>query len=161
MELLKQAYAFIWEYLSFSIYQFNMDKSQNISGTYWSLSVTPNPATFSYDQNVGYYVDPETKFYFDQKTGYYFNNDTRKWCTWDATYSTYFPIEDTSTVCGGYSSSHVQFLWATSLQAEKTSNAGATNGPAEQTAEEKKSEEKAEEAKVRGQFRFHFHMRSL
>lgn len=90
--------------------------------------VTPNPATFSYDQNVGYYVDPETKFYFDQKTGYYFNNDTRKWCTWDATYSTYFPIEDTST-------------------AEKTSNAGATNGPAEQTAEEKKSEEKAEEAK--------------
>ncbi|VDO69134.1 unnamed protein product [Heligmosomoides polygyrus] len=60
--------------------------------------VTPNPATFSYDQNVGYYVDPETKFYFDQKTGYYFNNDTRKWCTWDATYSTYFPIEDTSTV---------------------------------------------------------------
>lgn len=57
--------------------------------------VTPNPATFSYDQNSGYYLDPETKFFYDQKTGYYFNNDTRKWCTWDPTYSTYFPVEDT------------------------------------------------------------------
>ncbi|KAK6030224.1 Zn-finger in Ran binding protein, partial [Ostertagia ostertagi] len=63
----------------------------------FSKYVTPNPATFCYDQTAGYYVDPETKFYYDQKTGYYFNNDTRKWCTWDATYSTYFPIEENTT----------------------------------------------------------------
>ncbi|VDK70820.1 unnamed protein product [Cylicostephanus goldi] len=61
----------------------------------FSKYVTPNPATFSYDQNSGYYLDPETKFFYDQKTGYYYNNDTRKWCSWDPTYSTYFPVEDT------------------------------------------------------------------
>ncbi|PIO68469.1 g-patch domain protein [Teladorsagia circumcincta] len=70
-----------------------------ISGlqTLVTIPVTPNPATFCYDQTAGYYVDPETKFYYDQKTGYYFNNDTRKWCTWDATYSTYFPIEENTS----------------------------------------------------------------
>ncbi|VDM57126.1 unnamed protein product [Angiostrongylus costaricensis] len=62
----------------------------------FSKYVVPNPATFCFDQTSGYYLDPETKFYYDPKTGYYFNNDTRKWCTWDATYSTYFPIEDST-----------------------------------------------------------------
>ncbi|KHJ76093.1 hypothetical protein OESDEN_24288, partial [Oesophagostomum dentatum] len=46
----------------------------------FSKYVTPNPATFTYDQNTGYYLDPETKFFYDQKSGYYFNNETRKWC---------------------------------------------------------------------------------
>ncbi|EYB95848.1 hypothetical protein Y032_0155g3053 [Ancylostoma ceylanicum] len=95
----------------------------------FSKYVTPNPATFSYDQNSGYYLDPETKFFYDQKTGYYFNNDTRKWCTWDPTYSTYFPVEDTS-------------------QNQATTSANGANTTETQPATtEAKSGEKAEEPK--------------
>ncbi|KIH43587.1 Zn-finger in Ran binding protein [Ancylostoma duodenale] len=95
----------------------------------FSKYVTPNPATFSYDQNSGYYLDPETKFFYDQKTGYYFNNDTRKWCTWDPTYSTYFPVEDTSQ-----------------NQATTSAN-GANTTETQPTTTEAKSGEKAEEPK--------------
>ncbi|KAK6731123.1 hypothetical protein RB195_007533 [Necator americanus] len=95
----------------------------------FSKYVTPNLATFTYDQSTGYYLDPETKFFYDQKTGYYFNNDTRKWCTWDATYSTYFPVEDTS-------------------QNQATTSANNTNTTETQaTTTEAKSEEKTEEPK--------------
>uniref|UniRef100_A0A7I4XTY4 RNA-binding protein 5 n=1 Tax=Haemonchus contortus TaxID=6289 RepID=A0A7I4XTY4_HAECO len=95
----------------------------------FSKYVTPNPATFCYDQTAGYYIDPETKFYYDQKTGFYFNNETRKWCTWDATYSTYFPIEEPA----GESTSTA------------TTSASAQPAEAAPAAEEKKPEEKPEE----------------
>ncbi|KAJ1365677.1 hypothetical protein KIN20_026085 [Parelaphostrongylus tenuis] len=94
----------------------------------FSKYVVPNPATFCFDQTSGYYLDPETKFYYDPKTGYYFNNDTRKWCTWDATYSTYFPIEDTTNV---------------STTVENTTTTAAVT----QSNEENKSNEKQEEPK--------------
>lgn len=58
----------------------------------------PNPLTFVHDPNVGYYVDPITKFCYDSATGYYFNNETARWCTWDMTYSTYFPVETPAPV---------------------------------------------------------------
>ncbi|KHJ89423.1 g-patch domain protein [Oesophagostomum dentatum] len=93
--------------------------------------ITPNPATFTYDQNTGYYLDPETKFFYDQKSGYYFNNETRKWCTWDPTYSTYFPVEDT-----------------TQNQNQAASTAATTSTTETQpAATEAKTEEKTEEPK--------------
>ncbi|CAI5440522.1 unnamed protein product [Caenorhabditis angaria] len=58
----------------------------------------PNSMHFVVDNNSGYYLDPVTNFYYDQTTGYYFNNETKKWCQWDATYQTYFAVEETQRV---------------------------------------------------------------
>ncbi|KJH42748.1 g-patch domain protein [Dictyocaulus viviparus] len=97
----------------------------------FSKYVVPNPATFCFDQTSGYYVDPETKFFYDQKTGYYFNNDIRKWCTWDATYSTYFPIEDNADATTAAANTNTNSAEATQSSEEKK--------PADKQEEQKKS----------------------
>ncbi|KAK6051360.1 hypothetical protein COOONC_11135 [Cooperia oncophora] len=97
----------------------------------FSKYVTPNPATFCFDQTAGYFVDPETKFYYDQKTGYYYNNETRKWCTWDATYSTYFPIEEPPAESSSTASTSAQPASAQPAEAAP---------PAEEKKEEKQDD---------------------
>ncbi|CAD6196321.1 unnamed protein product [Caenorhabditis auriculariae] len=59
--------------------------------------VCPNPMLFVPDNASGYYLDRVTNFFYDATTTYYYNNDAKQWCYYDATYQTYFPVEDTNS----------------------------------------------------------------
>lgn len=61
-------------------------------------AATPDPSTFTFDENSGYYYDPSTNLYYDATSQYFYNSETAQYLYWDRLNLTYVraPGSDTN-----------------------------------------------------------------